>query len=250
MRVIYILSHHDDELGAWPLIARFNAMGSRQTFIFMTACGDGDTPIRRQQETMRALAACGLSNPECLFVGYDHDIPTYYLHEHLPRARALLREAVSSDEQLTIVTHAWEGGHVDHDMCFALSCWLLPQLGPQTDFLQFSLYNMRGLRWPVYRAVRPIPENGPVIAERLSAKSWLRYLQAARYYPSQWRVLLTLWPSMLATFALQGGYRYQAGRPDRVRERPHQGPLMYEQVRRGAYDDIRERVAQLFTAAN
>jgi LmbE family N-acetylglucosaminyl deacetylase len=239
MRVVYIFAHHDDELGAWPLIRKYVSLGAKQTFIYMTACGEGDIPPMRQRETLSTMQACGVVAPDCRFLGHAHGIPTYHLHEHLQRARDLLREIVIAMAPDALVTHAWEGGHIDHDMGYALTCWLMAQMQSLPEAYQFSLYNMRGLRWPVFRGANPIPENGPVLKARMSAREWLSYFLAVRHHPSQWKVMAPLWPAMMVTFALRRGFYYQRIIPARVNERPHAGLLMYEQTRIADYSEVR-----------
>ncbi len=229
MRVLYILSHHDDEYGCVPLIRKFAAQGAEQHFVFMTACGDTPLAHRRQAESKAFLAHLGIQNADCTFLGFDQSVETYKLHERLGAARKALHSLLSDHASPdVIVTHAWEGGHVDHDVCHALVCELL-RLFPESKGFQIPLYHMLNRRWPIFQSASPLPDNGVVLRLSLSHAEWRNYLLLARHFESQWRVLLVLLPVMFASFAMHG-YRYQRIERDRCRTRPHLGPLMYEQT--------------------
>ena len=73
----------------------------------------------------------------------------------------------------------------------------------------------------------------------MSAGDWAAYLAAVRFFPSQWKAWLGLWPTMFARFALGGGFRYQRLTPARVRQRPHAGPLLYERRSSVTYETLR-----------
>ena len=108
--------------------------------------------------------------------------------------------------------------------------------GPTID--QVSLYNGRGLPGRLFRAASPLPENGPVTRVPMRAADWALYAREVRCFPSQWRTWAGLSPAMFATFA-RTGYGYQQLSPERVRERPHAGPLLYERMYGVPYSEVR-----------
>ena len=144
-----------------------------------------------------------------------------------------------------IVTPAWEGGHVDHDLCAAVGIRLAADLALAEPVLQFGLFNGENLAGPLFHGARLLEANGPAQTTALSAGDWLRFAAAVRSYPSQAGVWSTLWPAMVWTYA-RDGYRYQTLAPARLAQRPHPGPLLYE--RRGKaqrYESVAEGVAAL-----
>ena len=61
---------------------------------------------------------------------------------------------------------------------------------------------------------------------------------AVRYFPSQTKTWLGLWPAMFYSY-LQRGFGVQRLDPARVRERPHPGALFYERMFRVPYVEVR-----------
>lgn len=247
MHVLYVLSHHDDEYGCVPLIEHFSAQGATHQFVFMTACGDSAMATRRQRESQTFLRAIGAHGAECHFLGFEQELVTYKLFEKLALANRSLRALIqSSPTPDVIVTHAWEGGHADHDVCHALVCELR-QAFPNAEAFQVPLYHMLRRRWPVFQAAAPLEANGPALTLPYSRAQWARYLASARHFESQWRVLLPLVPVMFASFA-RHGFRYQRIATNRWRERPHSGALMYEQATGERYETIARALHEVLGA--
>jgi LmbE family N-acetylglucosaminyl deacetylase len=143
-----------------------------------------------------------------------------------------------------IVCPAWEGGHPDHDLCAALAARLAADLGG-VPVDQISLYQGKGLPWILYRATTPIPENGPVRKVRLRLSEWGQWLTAVAAFPSQVKAWSGLLPAMIATYAVQGAFRYQALDPARIGVRPHAGKLLYETMFKTPYPVVRKAVDSL-----
>ena len=238
MAVVYVLAHFDDEYGAWPMIRRGVDQGLDQRFLYLADYPDPQAAATRWAEARAALAALGVDPGRAQHIGQGLGALDGAVHQALEPAAEALRaalRAIGAVERL--VVPAWEGGHADHDATAFLAAHLAPEFGdPPVD--QFSLYQGRGLPWRLFRACAPIPENGPVTRIGLSAAEWIRYAAAVRFYPSQWKSWLGLWPGMLATFAL-GGFTHQRLDPARVGERPHPGPLLYERMFRTPYAEVR-----------
>ena len=60
---------------------------------------------------------------------------------------------------------------------------------------------------------------------------------AVRFFVLQ-RAWLGLWPAMFWTY-WRRGFGVQRLAPDRVRERPHAGPLLYERMFKVPYAEVR-----------
>ncbi|HEY9217414.1 MAG TPA: hypothetical protein VIO94_05145, partial [Phenylobacterium sp.] len=130
-----------------------------------------------------------------------------------------------------------EGGHPDHDACAFLAARLAGELGGR-PIEQVSLYHGAGMPGRLFRAGDPLAENGPIRRLSLSPAEWRRYAAAVRLFPSQWRTWMGLWPVMFASYARQG-WGCQTLAQDRVTQRPHEGPLLYERMYGAAYADVR-----------
>jgi LmbE family N-acetylglucosaminyl deacetylase len=243
MAIVYVLAHFDDESCVWPLIRQAVAEGREQRFIHVVDYGSSELAATRLKETLGFLEAQGVPPATELHLGAGTGWQDGELHRHAAPAYAALRAAVDGPVE-RIVCPAWEGGHPDHDVCAAMAAKLAAELGG-TPVDQVSLYQGKGLPWILYRACAPIPENGPERRVPLGLGEWTRWLAAVTAFPSQVKAWTGLLPAMAATFALQGGYRYQALDPARIGARPHAGPLLYEKMFKTPYAVVREAVDTL-----
>lgn len=126
---------------------------------------------------------------------------------------------------------------MDHDMCAMMTTLLAARRGVEVD--QISLYNGKGLPGPFFHGCAPLPENGPVTRVPSTTTEWNSWMNAVRFFPSQTKTWLGLWPAMFWTFATKGGFGYQTLQAGRIGERPHHGPLFYERMFRTPYADVR-----------
>jgi LmbE family N-acetylglucosaminyl deacetylase len=240
MATLYILAHFDDEYCAWPLIRQAVAEGREQRFIHVVDYRTPELAATRRAETLAFLEAQGVPPERQLHLGGGKGWQDGELHRHIEAAYADLREAVVWPVE-RIVCPAWEGGHPDHDVCAALAVRLASDLGG-VPVDQISLYQGKGLPWILYRAATPIPENGPARDVRLRLSEWGRWLAAVRAFPSQLKAWSGLLPAMMATYALQGAFRYQGLDPARIGARPHAGKLLYETMFKTPYPVVRKAV--------
>lgn len=236
MAVVYILAHFDDEYGAWPMILTRARSGIDQRFLYVADYATPAISAARLAESRAMLGALGVKPQAVVHVGAGTGVQDGEVHAGLPAAREALRSALAgmaSVERIVVV--AWEGGHHDHDCC----AFMAVDLAGGVPVEQFSLYQGRGLPGRLFRACAPMAENGPEARVGLSAGDWLAYLAAVRFFPSQWRAWIGLWPAMFATFILRGGFAHQHLAPERVRQRPHAGRLLYERMFGVSYETVR-----------
>ncbi len=245
-RVVHILAHFDDEYCALPLIMNRHAAGADQHFLFMADYARPDAARRRLEETRAQIRRLGIDPKRVRHVGAGTGALDGQVWRNLGVAREALADALNdigpADE---LVVTAWEGGHADHDGCAALAVKLWQDAGARAALRQVSLYHGRQTPGVLFRGGSPIPENGPHSRVPLTPRQWRRFATAVGAYPSQLHVWSTLWPAMFASF-LRHGFRYQDLDPARVLKRPHAGPLLYERMRRARYDEVAERVQDLF----
>jgi len=243
MTSVYVLAHFDDEYAALPLLLRDRREGAQPWLLYVADYASPELSARRLAETRALLASLGLPPDRAVHVGAGTGAMDGAVFEALPAARSALEAALSSLPRIDrFVVAAWEGGHADHDACALVTVTLRDALDAAIPIDQFSLYNGHGLPGGLFRACAPIPENGPVMRVSLSAREWMAYAAAVRFFPSQAKTWLALWPSMFMTFLLRGGFGYQALAAGRVRERPHAGPLLYERMFKTPYAAVRARL--------
>jgi len=235
MATLYVLAHFDDEYFAWPMIAQGVRAGVAQHLVYVADYPTPALSARRRDESVRALGDLGV--PRSNIVHIAEGVADGAVHRHLPQAFAALRRAVARMPEVNrIVVSAWEGGHADHDACAAMAAALAAELG-NIPVDQFSLYSGKGLAGPLFRAGAPLGENGPRQRIGLSPAMWLRFMAAVRFYPSQRKTWFGLWPAMWWSY-LRRGYGFQRLDPERLSQRPHAGPLLYERRFKVAYEEV------------
>jgi len=243
MTHVYILAHFDDELGVLPLMMARQKQGCAQKFIYVATYQDDVFEVRKR-ETETMLCAHGWAKEDVFTLKtkvmdgslYEHPLEIY---EDL----ATLLQTLGPIEGLT--TTAWEGGHHDHDVCATLTVCLGRALGVETQ--QFSLYNGKNLPWRLFRGAWPLEEGGPRRTIKLGLQDWLRVLSAVRFYPSQWRTWIGLWPAMVAGFLCRG-FTYQDLNLKQLMQRPHSGALLYERMFQVDYGALRPAIDRLLQA--
>lgn len=238
MSVVYILAHFDDEYCCLPLIRQAAREGLAQRFIFLADYRDPALGARRLAETRRFLQRQGIAEAAVIPLGLGSGAFDQSLHRSVGLIFPRLLQAVAEAGSVTrLVVPAWEGGHIDHNSCAFMAVRLAERVGaPQIR--QFTLYNGPGLAGPLLRGGAPLAENGPRTAIRLTPAEWLRWMGGVRAFPSQLYAWSGIWPAMFAGMA-QRGFAWQALSPERVKARPHPGPLFYERMFKVAYEEVR-----------
>lgn len=241
MVALFVMAHHDDEFAVAPLMVSFRRAPADLAFVYLT---DG-APIAqtRETETLRFLRDFGVPSANVHFAGRLQTIANGHLHDNIEKA---WREILTSVGRLppidTVVALAWEGGHQDHDTAHFLATRLCRTLGLAPETFQFGLYHGKGLAGPLFKAWDPLSENGPRHKVDISLAGWLRCMLGVRHYPSQWRSWIGLFPAMVLTYLVQGGVFFQRFAADRVQQRPHPGPLLYERRYGIPYEVVRARL--------
>jgi len=245
MSVVYILAHFDDEYCALPLIRQAALEGLAQRFVYLVDYRDRALGLRRLAETKRFLAWHGISESSVLPLGLGSGVFDQGLHRSVGAMYPRLAEAVArTGGAARLVTPAWEGGHMDHDACAFMAVRLAARLGG-VPVRQFTLYNGLGLAGPLLRGGAPLAENGPRTGVSLTPAEWLGWMAGVRAFPSQAYAWSGIWPAMFAGMAGRG-FAWQALEPERVKARPHAGPLFYERMFKVAYAEVRAALDHAF----
>ncbi|HEX3699517.1 MAG TPA: PIG-L family deacetylase [Phenylobacterium sp.] len=236
MAVVHIFAHFDDEYCALPLIRQRAREGIDQWFLYVADYASAELARTRHAETRALLAHLGVDPRKALHVGAGTGAVDGAVYRHLETAYAALAEAVAGVPAIEgFVVTAWEGGHMDHDMCAMMTAELARARGAPVE--QISLYNGKGLGGPFFHGGAPLAENGPVTTLPLGGGDWLAWMSEVRFFPSQAKTWLGLWPAMFYTYA-QRGFGYQQLDPARIEARPHAGSLFYERMFKVPYPDV------------
>ncbi|MEH6588911.1 MAG: PIG-L family deacetylase [Halioglobus sp.] len=226
---IYLLAHQDDEFALLQSIRESQASGAA---IVYTTNGlqPGVEPITRNNESLKVLAAIGVTPSDVHFLGGEYGFNDGSLHQHLPEAwNALLALTERLGDTITSVyMPAWEAGHQDHDVTHALGICLARHFGCLENSRQISLYHGYGLPWKLYRVQSPLPANGQLFPLSIPWKARLVFLGLFRHYRSQWLTWLALYPYVFFHLVTRGKELLQPISVARLSEKPHPGKALYE----------------------
>jgi LmbE family N-acetylglucosaminyl deacetylase len=248
MTTMFLFAHQDDEIGALHVIETRKRHGGRVLCTFLTN-GEwaGVTSATRNAESRKVLNALGVATDEIEYLGTDLAIPDGALVERLDVCFAGLCALVdrSHAEAMaieSIVMHAWEGGHQDHDAGHLLGIALAQRYGLIAQSRQFPLYR----KADDHQAMTfsdPLDSNGPPEKTAIPLLTRLRFLRLLLTYRSQARVILRLLPHILKNYALKGEQCLQPLSIARLRAAPNAPPMLYETWKLYSYERFRTYVA-------
>ncbi|HEY0042970.1 MAG TPA: PIG-L family deacetylase [Allosphingosinicella sp.] len=223
---LYLLAHPDDELFLMPLLRNVEV---KHRIVFLTngQVKGGPPPSKRQGEVRRALA--DFPGVEVTWLGIESQIDVYDLINRLDVAfRGLCAIAAQPDPIRRILTHAWEGGHPDHDAAHLLAQQLAGQLGIRDPSASLPYYRAPR-RGPVpFLVMSPLTENGQATTIRISWREAVRTISKTLNYPSQLVPLLGLAPGLLLQLLVRRRLHLQSLSGSLWPARPTKGKLLYE----------------------
>jgi hypothetical protein len=143
------------------------------------------------------------------------------------------------------VSHAWEGGHPDHDAAHLIARAVATLHGCLDQSRAFPAYrsaDIAGLPFAVYA---PHKGNGPRYDYRLGMREGMEALLAMRHYRSQWKTFLGLGPGIALQLLFIRSIPLQRLGDSNAPTRPSAGRLLSE-TRFGAKFDQCEKRAISF----
>lgn len=148
-RTLVLVAHPDDEAAACgallqrisdPMVV-FATDGAPRSDYFWKAYGSREEYARvRQQEAEHALTAVGITHVHRLFD--DEPLADQELFLHLRSAFEELTGLIEAEMPDAILTHAYEGGHPDHDVCSFLASAAAQQF--EIPVWEMPLYHRAG----------------------------------------------------------------------------------------------------------
>lgn len=224
---LFIFAHADDEFFCLPVIRRAIGQGRKTICAYLTdGAYGGQSAELRMRESTAVLVRLGVSREDIHFIGVDEGIPDGKLYQHPHRAHTELVRLMQGRVLDGIYTPAWEGGHQDHDACYALAVALAKTCQAQLPW-QFALYN--GFRAPfLFNVMQALSQNGEPKPIRIGWGEAVRNLLTVASYPSQWRTWLALFPFAAWRILASRCCVLQLASQFRLTERPHEGVLLYE----------------------
>ena len=164
-----------------------------------------------------------------IFLSMDIFTPDGKLPEHLSAVFNKILHALKNIYNVDdLYLMAWEGGHQDHDAAHLIGLALAKKLKIVERSFQFPLYTGIGLSASFFRLFKPILDNGKPIFLNIPFSARFKYLRLTLSYPSQFKTWAGLFPFFLFHYIFYGTQILQPISLARVRQRPHDGKLLYE----------------------
>jgi N-acetylglucosamine malate deacetylase 1 len=236
-----ILAHQDDEVAMGPRISERVRSGGQVHCVFLTDGGAGRTrPNRRNAESLRALTSLGVSVQNVSFLGERAGIRDGHLVGQLDKAFQILKEATVTAQPMEVLCPAWEGGHPDHDASHLLALALAVQWRCLDSVWAYSIYNGHRTWGTFFRVAHRLPGFAEGGDWKLSFREGVRQALLCRFFPSQWRSWLGLFPELAWRVVGQRRLVEIRGSLDVIRRRPHDGSLYYERRFGMTYEAFRK----------
>lgn len=224
-RTLIVVAHPDDEvIGCGALLQRmrepivvFSTDGAPRLAKWWQKYGSREAYARlRRNEAQAALAHAGVRKIEFLSDSLSEPFVDQELFRRLPQAIGAAGRIVERHRPQALLTHAYEGGHPDHDACCFIT-WMVAQRAGLPAW-EMPLYH----RDPHGNGVRQqfIQPAGNEIEVQVSAAEEEQKRRMLQAYPSQGNVIAAFDSSIERVRPL---YQYDFTKP------PHPGKLNYEE---------------------
>ncbi len=184
----------------------------------------------RAAELRNALAACD-AQVELVALGFGDQRASFHMGEAVHRLLPLLRERAIR----ILMTHAYEGGHPDHDATACVAhhaARILRRLGQEVTVIEMPFYRAarRGMVRQRFTFAREHPERNVVLSRRARARK-LRMVAAHRSQDC----VLTQFDTTMERFRLAPAYDFS--------EPPNSGALLYERYPWGMSGEVWKSLA-------
>jgi LmbE family N-acetylglucosaminyl deacetylase len=174
---MYVLAHEDDEIDVAAKIATDLREGKRVYAVWVTKGDKGGDPATREKEARAAMDFVGLRSEYLIFMGY----PDQESYRHIGQIVRDLTEIATKIKPAEIMSHAYEGGNIDHDTVSFTSTMVAKKLGiKHFDFPDTSMYQGKINVWKF------LPDqNTPVLYTKLDKELFNMKMKLIHMYPSQ-----------------------------------------------------------------
>ncbi|SDM81501.1 GlcNAc-PI de-N-acetylase [Janthinobacterium sp. OK676] len=240
---LFLFAHQDDEFGVFQQLL---VEGAAQRLVLCAYLTDGVTgnvtASQRNTESLGVLKSLGVDQENVMFVGEHLGIGDAYLPKNINKVDSWLRNFLDKNSVEKIYVPAWEGGHHDHDALHAVAVKCAHDMGCSDKVLQYSLYNAFNCPGPFFSVLKPLSENGSVIASRITLRNRIKFFYHCFAYPSQRITWLGLLPFVFLHYLTRGCQELQSVNVERIKERPHAGDLYYEKRKFFTWEEMNDLV--------
>ncbi len=228
-KVYYIFAHQDDEFGVF--IKLKEDIKKYDVYVFYLTKGTNkkinkSKLTNRDKESLSTLMKIGLNRKNIFFIGREYEIQHNKLYLNLDYAfRKIMKRINQIGKPHIIITHAWEGGHEDHDACNLIVRKISFKFKIINSTFQFYLYNSYNTNF-FFKVFNPINKKGKKFKTNFTERLKLIFLLFN--YKSQIKIWIGLYPFIIYHYLFKGYNFLQNINSNLLIKRPHKNSLLYE----------------------
>lgn len=244
-KTVFFLAHYDDEFGVFEDIKIHIDKKIPFHIVYLTNSSlDKSNNKIRQTESLLVLKRLGVHTCQISFIGKELLISDCKLKNHLisayKRCKSLIKKLKNVEK---IYTHAYEGGHPDHDALNFICSKIILTSKTKIDGFQFPLYCGPGLIGPFFFLFKPLKRNGKVKKKKIKVINIMLYLRLIFTYKSQFKTFLGLYPFYFIHLIFKKSYLLQKINK-KTYSKPHKGKLLYERRNMDNFKNFKLRIDQ------
>ena len=201
--------------------------------------------ILRCLETIGVLKKIGLNKEHLYFLGVEEKIKDGESHMQMEKIFSFIYNYCEKKEINNIYLLAWEGGHIDHDICHIIGIALAKIINVRLIY-ECSGYNGFSRVLP-FRVMKFIPRAVQPNFKKIRLVDGLFYISLIRYYRSQWKTWTGLFIESSIRYVILRKHERRVVQDYDYRIAPHQRPLFYEERFKVAKEDVDYMVNKFFS---
>lgn len=227
-RALFIFAHCDDDVIPYHFIKKKVRSGYKTSIYFLTYGSIYENRgKKRKEETLAALNNLITAGLEVHFVGEILNVHDGSLLEHRKAVLDYLARTIENTEIDYLMTHAWEGGHHDHDACYLIVRKLLKTKSVKKAY-EVPSYNNDHWTKMYFRIARFPRERNDFFIECIPFNDSFETLKQIKYYRTQWKTFLGLLPGLIRALVFHSKIPIAEIKANQPITRPHHGELLYE----------------------
>jgi len=204
---IFIFSHLDDEFGIFYQLEK-SLKSKKDTLIFYVTTSSSNHVIhqKRLTETYKSLEALGANRSQIILLGTELLIPDLGVSEKVIKVFNYFDQLLTKNntKDLVIYTHAYEGGHPDHDALNLILRSLRQKRNYLFKIVVYPLYHGKGMPWILYKVMDPFKKSKGWYSLEIPLQKRLFYIKLLFNYKSQVKTLIGLAPFYIFKILFRG----------------------------------------------
>ncbi len=252
--LVIVLAHQDDEFCIFNRIINFNY--KKNIYIFYMTSGlnvnlNKKNFNKRDLESISVLKKLGVPIENIFFLGRKLSINNNKLYINLHKAyKELIINLKKIKGNITVFTHALEGGHEDHDACNYLIKIANFKYKFFKECYQFPAYNGKNLPFIFFRVLSPISENGKVYKKKYKFFDRFKFIYFLFFYKSQLKIWIGLYPFIIFKYLFYKTDAIQKIKTNTLIRLPHKGKLLYEKRKYCTYKKFNNKILNFIKTYN